>query len=180
MAAPARSRERLLAAASTLFAERGFAATTTRDVAERAGVDAALIVRHFGSKVGLYLACLQFDDDADGPADLLQTDRMLSMLARVDAGGPGPIFQAAVQNNPDDKVRSATRAAMSERVVEPLRQYFTQAGVDRPDLRAELISAAFAGIALGRASGTFPLLSEVPASDLVALIQEIFGPGSGA
>ena len=96
MAAAAQSRERLLAAASILFAERGFAGTTTRDIAERAGVDAALIVRHFGSKVGLYLASLQAGDDDAAPPDLLQTGRMLDMLGRVDAGGPGPIFQAVM------------------------------------------------------------------------------------
>ena len=68
--APGRSRDRLLASGSTLFAEQGFAATTTRDIAERAGVDAALIVRHFGSKVGLYLAALALEDDG-APIELL-------------------------------------------------------------------------------------------------------------
>jgi AcrR family transcriptional regulator len=36
-----------------LFAERGFAGTTVREVATRAGVSAPLVLHHFGSKQGL-------------------------------------------------------------------------------------------------------------------------------
>ena len=41
----AASRESLLQAAQELFGQRGFERTTTRDIGERAGVDAALIAR---------------------------------------------------------------------------------------------------------------------------------------
>ena len=54
----ARSHDLLLAAATELFAERGYDRTTVRELGERAGVDPALIARHFGSKAGLYLAAL--------------------------------------------------------------------------------------------------------------------------
>lgn len=37
-------------AAAELFAERGFAATSSREIAERAGVNYGLIHRHFGSR----------------------------------------------------------------------------------------------------------------------------------
>jgi AcrR family transcriptional regulator len=173
MAAPAQSRERLLAAGSALFSERGFAATTTRDIAKRAGVDAALIVRHFGSKVGLYLESLRAGDNG-APSDLLQTDRMLSLLGRVDAAGSGPIFQAALQAHPDQAVQAASHEALHQRIVTPLHDYFVSRGCERPQLRAELVAAAFAGIALGRVSGSFSELSRVPAADIVALVQEAF------
>jgi AcrR family transcriptional regulator len=45
--------ERLLDAASSLFAERGYAATTTRAIAERAGVNEVTVFRRFGTKAGL-------------------------------------------------------------------------------------------------------------------------------
>jgi AcrR family transcriptional regulator len=173
MAARGEARDLLLAAGSALFAERGFAGTTTRDVAERAGVDAALIVRYFGGKVGLYLASLQSEDDGT-PAPLLQTERMLGMLGRVDTAGPGPVFQAALQVHPDDAVQTATRQALHHRVVDPLRGHYDDGGRDRAQLRAELLAAAFAGIALGRASGAFPELAQAPAEDVVALVQEAF------
>lgn len=48
------TRERLLAAASELFAERGYERATVRDIAARAGVNQALLFRHFGSKRALF------------------------------------------------------------------------------------------------------------------------------
>lgn len=53
------TKDRLLAAATTLFAERGFHGTTIRDIAERAGVNVAAGNYHFGSKKGLYLEVLR-------------------------------------------------------------------------------------------------------------------------
>ena len=59
-----RTRERVVAAASTLFAERGFHGTTVRDIAQRARVNLAAGHYHFGSKETLYLEVLraQFAD----------------------------------------------------------------------------------------------------------------------
>lgn len=47
---PAATRARILEAADRLFGERGFDATSTRDIAERSGVNKALIHYHFGTK----------------------------------------------------------------------------------------------------------------------------------
>jgi TetR/AcrR family transcriptional regulator, regulator of cefoperazone and chloramphenicol sensitivity len=53
------TRRRLIAAASELFAERGFRATTARDIAGRAGVNLAAGHYHYGSKKDLYLEVLR-------------------------------------------------------------------------------------------------------------------------
>lgn len=47
-------RRRLLEAARELFAERGYARTSTREVAERAGVTEPMVYRHFGTKAALF------------------------------------------------------------------------------------------------------------------------------
>jgi len=52
------ARERLLLAGLRLFAERGFAATSTRELAELAGVNVASIAYYFGDKAGLYRATI--------------------------------------------------------------------------------------------------------------------------
>lgn len=63
--APARKRDReatkgaLLDAAKMVFAERGFDAATTRDIAGRAGVNEQLIQRYFSGKGGLLLAVVE-------------------------------------------------------------------------------------------------------------------------
>jgi len=58
------TKDRLLTAASELFAERGFHRTTVRDIAARAQVNVAAGNYHYGSKRALYLAVLraQFAD----------------------------------------------------------------------------------------------------------------------
>ncbi len=170
------ARERLLAAATALFAERGYDRTTTRDLAEHAGVDAALIARYFGTKAGLYLAALREELGDGPPPDLLAPDRMASLLGRLDARGPGPVFRAAVQAHDDAEVQAAARDALHARLVDPLRIRFENAGLDRPQLRAELVAAAFAGVALGRTSGAFEELAGSPAEKLVELLSDLLSP----
>ena len=53
------TERRVLRAARALFAERGFHATTMRDIADRAGANLASGHYHFGSKRDLYLAVLR-------------------------------------------------------------------------------------------------------------------------
>lgn len=56
---PAAERQAsIVGAATRCFAERGFGGTTTARVAAEAAVNEALLFRHFGSKQGLYLACV--------------------------------------------------------------------------------------------------------------------------
>lgn len=52
------TRQHLLETAGQLFAERGFAEGTTKEIAERAGTPMASINYHFGSREGLYEAVL--------------------------------------------------------------------------------------------------------------------------
>jgi AcrR family transcriptional regulator len=53
------TKDRLLAAATTLFAQRGFHGTTARDIARHAGVNLAAGNYHYGSKKALYLQVLR-------------------------------------------------------------------------------------------------------------------------
>ncbi len=53
------TRSRILAATRELYASRGSRGTTTREVADRAGVNEATVFRHFGTKVQLLAAMLE-------------------------------------------------------------------------------------------------------------------------
>lgn len=55
----AQSRERLLLTAQRLFAEQGFALTSTREIALAAGANVASISYYFGDKAGLYRAAFR-------------------------------------------------------------------------------------------------------------------------
>jgi len=52
------TRERILAAALAVFAERGFDGATTRDIAARAGTNLGLLQYHFGGKERLWRAAV--------------------------------------------------------------------------------------------------------------------------
>jgi AcrR family transcriptional regulator len=56
---PSARRDLIIAAAIPLFARKGFAGTTTREIAEAAGVSEALVFKHFANKTALYDAIVQ-------------------------------------------------------------------------------------------------------------------------
>jgi AcrR family transcriptional regulator len=79
------SRERLLHAALALFAQHGYAKTSTREIAEAAGANLAAISYYFGDKAGLYraaytepMACAPAGADFDRTA--LSLDDVLRRL----------------------------------------------------------------------------------------------------
>jgi AcrR family transcriptional regulator len=51
-------RSLLISAAVELFAEKGYAGATTREIADRAGVSGTLLFRNFGGKAGLFRAAV--------------------------------------------------------------------------------------------------------------------------
>jgi AcrR family transcriptional regulator len=106
----AQSRERLLLAAMRLFAEQGFAKTSTREIALAAGTNIASISYYFGDKAGLYRAA--FTEPAPHPKEDVAsfTDpaltcanrcRVLHDAARApQAGRPGaPVHAPVVPRN---------------------------------------------------------------------------------
>ena len=54
------TRERLMETASHLFAEKGYASTTVREIVARAGVSKPVLYYYFQSKEGLYYAILEW------------------------------------------------------------------------------------------------------------------------
>ncbi|MFM7027196.1 MAG: TetR/AcrR family transcriptional regulator [Chakrabartia sp.] len=73
---PAEARRKLIEAAIALFARKGFVATSTEDVAERAGYGQATVFFHFKTKAGLLEAC--FD---------LMLDRARASLVAAEPSG---------------------------------------------------------------------------------------------
>jgi TetR/AcrR family transcriptional regulator, transcriptional repressor of aconitase len=58
-------RKAIVTAAVPLFARRGFAGTTTKELAEAAGISEALLFRHFPSKKNLYGEILRLGCEGD-------------------------------------------------------------------------------------------------------------------
>ena len=57
------ARERILETAIGMFAEKGYAGTSVREIVEQAGVSKPVLYYYFQSKEGLYLAILEMAED---------------------------------------------------------------------------------------------------------------------
>jgi len=79
------SRERILAVAARLFAERGFAATSVDAVCRESGFSKPTIYWHFGSKQGLLVAVLE--RNAARSIERIRSDALSAEtgMARIDA-----------------------------------------------------------------------------------------------
>ena len=64
------TRDKILETSIKLFAEKGFNGTTTKEIAEMADVNEALIFRHFSTKRELYGAIIEKKIDEDPGIEL--------------------------------------------------------------------------------------------------------------
>lgn len=78
-------QERILKTALSLFAQEGFAATSTSKVAREAGVSEGLIFRHFSNKEGLLSAIMQQAEESAKLlfADVIMTSDPKKMLLKI-------------------------------------------------------------------------------------------------
>ena len=70
--ASAERRQSIIDAAVLLFARKGFAGTTTRQIAEAAGVSEALVFKYFASKTALYAAMFDGCEEVNPSLQRLQ------------------------------------------------------------------------------------------------------------
>lgn len=97
---PPTTRDRILAAARELFAARGFKGTTTAAIARQAGVNEALIFRHFPAKTDLYAAILRAKLEDEQLTGILQAagcgkmpaDEALRLMGRRFVESADPVF----------------------------------------------------------------------------------------
>ncbi|MDQ7310549.1 CerR family C-terminal domain-containing protein [Stenotrophomonas sp. Sm10] len=95
----AATRSRILEGAGELFARHGYAETTGKAIAEKAGVDLASINYHFGNRSGLYQAVL-----AEAHSRLVS----LSDLSRL----------TAAELSPSDRLRSLFQSLVDSILLE--------------------------------------------------------------
>ena len=94
---PEGTKRAVLVAAERLFAERGFAGTSLRDIATASGVSHPLIQHHFGTKENLYGAVLRLycEDYAARFPDLGFSDQPVDLRREL-----GQIFLFLRENEP--------------------------------------------------------------------------------
>jgi AcrR family transcriptional regulator len=175
----AATREALLAAAQSLFGEKGFEGTTIRDIGDRAGADPALIARYYGSKADLYIAAVVAEAQSDQTELEHLSEAAEALITRTDRHGLGPVTQALIRSDTAEEIRHAAQAHLTRRIVTPLAADISKWGLDRAELRAEITASALLGINLARALGWFPHLQRAPKDELVELITTLLDQSCG-
>lgn len=170
------TRARVLQAALELFAERGFAATSTRELSERLGFTKAALYYHFKTKDDLLAALIQ-------PAVEQLTTLITQTPVRASAAARREVLAAYIDLNTShvDLLRvltqdpsvarrpaSATHAALEERMLQLL------AGHEAPDLTEQIRARA----ALAAVRGA--LLHTAPGGDPVVVRAAILAAACGA
>jgi AcrR family transcriptional regulator len=173
----AQTRAAILAAARERFGAAGYEATSVRGVAAQAGVDPSLVLYFFGSKDGLFAACVQwpFDPAAELP-------RVIG--ARGERSGAGARLVALMLETWDaaegrNLVIAQLRAAMTHATAARQLRAFLETEIlgpltaglrcDRPQLRASLVAAQLVGLGLTRHVLALEPLASMPRADAVAL-----------
>jgi AcrR family transcriptional regulator len=152
-----------------LFDQRGYAMTSVRAIAAAAGVDAALVIRYFGSKEDLFLHVTGVSDQivpelVDGPRDTLG-ERLVAAVLAPERADIRRTFIAMIRASDYDRVRARLRETTGRVFVDRLARLLE--GPDAP-LRAQLIGAQLVGIIHNWASMVPDDISE---SDRARIVQ---------
>jgi AcrR family transcriptional regulator len=148
------TREAVLEAARGRFAAQGYDATTMRQVAGDAGVDAALVHYFFGTKADLFVAAVDYPVN---PAEVLAGvlaggadnvgERLLRLFLDVwDTRGGTPLF-ALLRSTTHDRAAAMLREFLTREVVGRVARGID---ADEPELRATLCGSQLMGLAVAR------------------------------
>jgi AcrR family transcriptional regulator len=165
------TRRAILGAARATFAARGYEQTTIRAVAARAGVDASMVMRYFGSKAGLFTAAataeLQIPDLRAVPAG-----ERGELLVRVfvgrweDAARDDELILLLRTAVTSEAVAAQLQATLGHLVTGPIAAL----GAEDAAGRGSFIAAQLLGLALCRYILRLEPLASLPAGDVVATV----------
>jgi AcrR family transcriptional regulator len=172
------TREEILSAARTTFAESGYEGATLRRIAGRAGVDPSLIVHHFGGKEQLFAAAHDLPVDpgriasviGDGPAS-----EMGMRVARFTLGG------LAVDGSPAVSLMRAASTHGSAAVM--LREFVDRVMIDpvagmiegpKSRQRVALVASHVLGVLFSRYVVGLEEMTSASIDELIAELGPIF------
>ncbi len=149
------TRTALLDAARAAFVEVGYNGATVRGIAERAGVDAAMVNHWFGSKEQLFVAAMQLPIDPSAILDQVLPgdpehlgERIIGMFLTVwDASGGGQLVALVQSVTSHQEAASMLRDFVMNVLVKRLIEAIAP---DRTALRANLIGSQLIGLGMAR------------------------------
>ena len=116
-------REQLLEVGRSLFAQKGFEATTVEEIAARAGVSKPVVYEHFGGKEGVYAVVVDREIrhlldvitsalTSDGSARDLLEQAALALLDYVETSTDG--FRVLVRDSPPGQASGSFASLVSD------------------------------------------------------------------
>jgi AcrR family transcriptional regulator len=167
-----RTRAAILQAAQELFARLGYERTTVRDVAARAAIDPAMVMRYFGSKEALFARATDFDLKLPDLTKTRPTQfgealirHFLDIWEGPASNGSLTILMRAAASN--DDAAEKTRRIFAGQVMPMLAQV-----ADRAEYatRAGLIASQVLGLALCRYVLKVPPVVAMKPEQIVACV----------
>jgi AcrR family transcriptional regulator len=162
----------ILAAARARFAAEGYRSASIRAVARDVGVDAALVVRYFGDKPGLFAAAndvdLRIPDLTDAPAGEHGERLVEHFLSRWDPRTlEGQVLLSLLRSAASDAAAAAgMREVFADQLMPALSRLITDQSEVSP--RVALVASQILGLALARSVLEFPPFDAMPSDVLVA------------
>lgn len=165
-----RARAAILEAAKALFAARGYAGASVRDIAERAQIDPSMVIRYFGSKEALFAQTADIDlglPDAKTIPRAKIGETLVAHFLKVwddnDLNGLQVLLRSAPTNV---MAAERARAVFAGQVLPMLAPI---AGADAPR-RAALVAAQLMGVGLCRYILQLPPLVALTNAEIVAAV----------
>jgi TetR/AcrR family transcriptional regulator, regulator of cefoperazone and chloramphenicol sensitivity len=123
------TRAALIAAALGLYGDKGYEATSTREIAAAAGVNSAMIAYHFGGKEGLRAAC---------------AEHVAERLRGVFAEAPEAVSPQAARAALAALLSAMVRRIVADEAARPLARFLLREIADPSPAFAAVYESAFA------------------------------------
>jgi len=169
---PEASRAAILEAAREVFAERGYARATIREIARRAGVTHGLVMRHFGSKEQLLIEALPGPRAAAEvvPGDLATLPERVAtaFVAGTESAGRGEHAVVALIRSAasDEEVAVPLYAAVEREITATFREVLGPGS----EVYAGLLGSLFIGVTFARHVARTGVLAQLTQEELVGYL----------
>jgi AcrR family transcriptional regulator len=168
----ARTRAAILKAAQELFAAQGYERTTVRDIAARAAIDPAMVMRYFGSKEALFARVTAFDLRLPDLTAVARARIGATLVAHFLEVWEGPrssgsltsLLRAAASN---EDAAATIRTIFGGQVVPMLLRVVPPAELPA---RAALVATQILGLAFARYVIKVPPLVALSRAELIRLV----------
>ena len=161
-----RTRAAILDAAQKLFAQHGHDRTTVRDIAAKASIDPALVIRYFGSKDELFVQAAAFDLRLPDLSKVKRSqigDTLIRRFLELGEGFTGMtvLLRSAASN---DYAASRVRELFAAQVLPAFARVGSRADAAE---RAGLVASQLLGLVLCRYILKIPPVAEMSAEEIV-------------